>query len=54
MSGLPSLFPFLVLVTGSHPFATAVAILRHLCIQLNPQEKIEQLKLSKTDPSTWS
>jgi hypothetical protein len=49
--GLPSLLPVLRLTTGPHPFATTVAILRHVCTQLNPQAKPEQLKLSKTDPS---
>jgi hypothetical protein len=51
--GLLSLLPFLRLTTGPHLFATTVAILRHVCTQLNPQAKPEQLKLSKTDPSTW-
>jgi hypothetical protein len=51
--GLPCLLPVLRLATGSHPLATVVTILRHLCTQFNPQAKPEQLKLSKTDPSTW-
>jgi hypothetical protein len=39
--------------TGPHLFTTAVTILRHVCTHLNLQEKPEQLKFSKTDPSTW-
>jgi hypothetical protein len=50
--GLPSLFSVLGLATDPYPFATTVAILRHVYTQLNPQAKLEQLKLSKTDPST--
>jgi hypothetical protein len=52
--GLPSLLPNLGLTIGSHPIATAVTILWHLCNKLNSQAKPKQLKLSKTDPSTWS
>jgi hypothetical protein len=52
--GLPSLLPILGLTTGPHPLATAVTILCHLCTQLKSPNKLEQLKLSKTDLSTWS
>jgi hypothetical protein len=51
--GLPTLLPVLGLTTGSHPFATTVAIIRHVCTQFNPQAKSDPLKLSKADPSTW-
>jgi hypothetical protein len=51
--GLPSLLPNLWLTIGPHLIATAVTILWHLCNKLNSQAKPEQLKLSKTDPSTW-
>jgi hypothetical protein len=51
---LPCLLPVLRLTTGPHPLATSVTILGHLCTQFNPQAKPEQVKLSKTDPSTWS
>jgi hypothetical protein len=51
---LPSLFPVLGLATGLDPLATTVKILRHVCTYLNSQAKVEQLKLNKTDPSTWS
>jgi hypothetical protein len=49
--GLSCLLLILGLTTGSHPFVTAVTILGHVCTQLNPQAKPEQLKLSKTDSS---
>jgi hypothetical protein len=49
--GLPSLLPVLGLTTGPHPFATTIAILKHVCTQLNPQAKPEQLKLNKIDLS---
>jgi hypothetical protein len=52
--GLPSLLLILGLTTRPHPLATIVTILRHFYTQLNPQAKPEKLKLSKTDPSTWS
>jgi hypothetical protein len=51
--GLPSLFPVLGLTIGPHTLATAVTILGYLCTQLNSQARPEQLKLSKTGPSTW-
>jgi hypothetical protein len=51
--GLPSLFLVLGLAIGPHPLAAAVITLWHLCTQLNPQAKPEQLKLSKTDLLTW-
>jgi hypothetical protein len=43
----------LELANWPHKLATIVAILRHLCTQLNSQARLEQLNLSKTDPSTW-
>jgi hypothetical protein len=39
--------------TGPHELATATAVLRHFCNKKDPQARLEQLKLSKTDPSTW-
>jgi hypothetical protein len=41
-------------VIGPHKLATVPAVLRHFCIKKDPQVRIEQLKLSKTDSSTWS
>jgi hypothetical protein len=52
--GHPCLLPILGLAVGPHPFAAAVIILWYLCTQLIPQAKYKQLKLSKTDPLTWS
>jgi hypothetical protein len=52
MGRAPKVLSALDLATGPHKFATTVTILRHLCTQLNPQVKFEQLNLSKTDPST--
>jgi hypothetical protein len=52
--GLPSLFPDLGLATGPHPLATTVIKPWQLCTHTTTQAKPEQLKLSKTDPSTWS
>jgi hypothetical protein len=50
---LPVDFPVLQwVVTGSHELATAPAVLRHFCNQKDPQARIEQLSLSKTDLST--
>jgi hypothetical protein len=54
-SELRSLADFPVLgwvTTGPHELATAPALLRHFCNQKYPQVRLEQLKLSKTDPST--
>jgi hypothetical protein len=52
--GLPSLLPNLGLTIGPHPTATIITKPWHLCTQLkNTQAKPEQLKLSKSDPSTW-
>jgi hypothetical protein len=56
-SELGSLANFTVLrwvTTGPHELATAPAVLRHLCNQKDPQARLEQLNLSKIDPSTWS
>jgi hypothetical protein len=39
--------------TGPHELATATTILSHFCNQKDLQARLEQLKLSKTDPSTW-
>jgi hypothetical protein len=50
---LPIDLPIFRRDAGPHKFAAAPAILGHLCTQLILQVKIEQLKLSKTDPSTW-
>jgi hypothetical protein len=46
---------FLVLgwvTTWLHELAKAPTVLRHFYNQNDPQAKLEQLKLSKTDPST--
>jgi hypothetical protein len=51
---LPADFPILRWVAiGSHKLATTPAVLRHFCNQKDPQVRLEQLKLSKTDPSMW-
>jgi hypothetical protein len=51
--GLLCLLPVIGLAIGPHPIATAVTIFKHVYTQkLNSQVKSEQLKLSKTDPST--
>jgi hypothetical protein len=39
--------------TGLHELVTAPTVLRHFCNQKDPQARIEQLNLSKTDPSMW-
>jgi hypothetical protein len=49
---LPSLLLNLRLANGPDPIVVAVTKLWHLCTQI-PQVKSEQLKLIKTDPSTW-
>jgi hypothetical protein len=50
--GLPPDFPVIRRVaTGPHELATATTILRHLFNQNYPQVRLEQLKLSQTDPS---
>jgi hypothetical protein len=36
-----------------HKLATAPAVLIHFCNKKDPQARLEQLKLSKIDPSTW-
>jgi hypothetical protein len=52
--GLPANFPVLRWVTaGPYKLATTSKIFRHLCTQKDPQARLEQLKLSKADPSTW-
>jgi hypothetical protein len=44
-------FPVLRWVTtGPHKL---VAALQHFCNQKDPQVRVEQLKLIKTDPATW-
>jgi hypothetical protein len=51
---LPANFSVLWWVAvGPHKLATAPVILRHFYNQKDPQASLEQLKLSKTDPSTW-
>jgi hypothetical protein len=51
--GLPADFPVLGwIVTGPHELATAPVVLSHFYNQKDPQACLEQLKLSKTDPST--
>jgi hypothetical protein len=51
---LPADFPVLWWVTsGPYKLAAAPAVLQHFCNQKDPQARIEQLKLNKTDPSTW-
>jgi hypothetical protein len=55
-SELRSLADFPVLgwvATRPHELATTPAVLRHFCNQKDPQARLEQLKLSKTDPSMW-
>jgi hypothetical protein len=42
---VPKLRPVIGLATESHPIATAVVILNHLCTHLNSQVKLEQLKV---------
>jgi hypothetical protein len=52
---LPADFSILWWVAiGPHKLATTPTILRHSCNQKDPQERLEQLKLSNTDPLTWS
>jgi hypothetical protein len=51
--GLPADFPVLRCVTtGPHKLVTAPAVLGHLCNQKDPQVRLEQLELSKTNTST--
>jgi hypothetical protein len=51
---LPANFPVLRWVAiGPHKLAIALVVLQHFCNQKDPQARLEQLKLSKTDPSTW-
>jgi hypothetical protein len=51
----PANFPVLRWVaTRPHELVTAPAVLSHFCNQNGPQARLEQLKLSKTDPSTWT
>jgi hypothetical protein len=53
--GSPADFPVLGWVaTGPHERATAPAVLRHFCNKKDPQTRLEQLKLNKTDPLTCS
>jgi hypothetical protein len=50
----PTNFSVLRWVTaGPHKLATAPVVLRHFCNQKDSQARLEQLKLSKTDTSTW-
>jgi hypothetical protein len=50
----PAYFPVLRWVaTGPHKLATAPAVLKDFHNQKDPQVRLEQLKLNKTDPSTW-
>jgi hypothetical protein len=47
-------FPvFRRVIVGPHKFTAAATILKHLYTQLMLQAKLEQLKLSKTNPSMW-
>jgi hypothetical protein len=51
---LPADFPNLKWVTtGPHKLSTSTAILRHIGEPNDPQAMLEQLKLSKTDPTRW-
>jgi hypothetical protein len=53
--GPPADFPILRWVaTGPQKLATSPAVLRHFCNKKDPQARLEQLKLSKTDLSMWS
>jgi hypothetical protein len=38
---------------GPHKLAAAPTVLRHFCNQKDPQARLEKLKLSKIDLSTW-
>jgi hypothetical protein len=50
----PADFPVLWWVTTEpHKLPTAAALLRHFYNQKDPQARLEQLKLNKTDPLTW-
>jgi hypothetical protein len=50
----PADFPILRWVAiGPHKLDTAPTVLRHFYNQKDPQARLEQLKLSKTDPSMW-
>jgi hypothetical protein len=50
---LPADFSILRWVAiGPHKLATAPTVLRYFCNQKDPQARLEQLKLSKTDSST--
>jgi hypothetical protein len=51
---LPVDFLILRWVTiGPHKLATVHAVPQHFYNQKDPQVRLEQIKLSKTDPSTW-
>jgi hypothetical protein len=41
------------ITTGPHELATAPVVLKQFCNQKDPQARLEQLKLSKTDLPTW-
>jgi hypothetical protein len=52
--GLLADFPILLWVTiEPHKLATTPAVLSHVCNQKDSHVRLEKLKLSKTDPSTW-
>jgi hypothetical protein len=52
---LPTDFPVLRwVVIGPHKLNAAPAVLQYFCNQNDPQARLEQLKFSKTDPSTWT
>jgi hypothetical protein len=52
--GLPADFQVLQWVTtGPHELATTPTVLRYFCNQKDPQARLRQLNLGKTDPSTW-
>jgi hypothetical protein len=50
----PRLFASLRWVaTGPHKLTTTPVVLGHICKPEDPQTRLEQLNLSKTDPSMW-
>jgi hypothetical protein len=53
--GPPANFSVLQWVaTGPHKLAIAHVVLWHICNPKGPQARLEQLNLTKTDPSMWS
>jgi hypothetical protein len=50
----PANFPVLLwVITGPHELATATVVLSHFYNQKDSHVRLEQVKLSKTDPLTW-